>query len=63
MPDEPGQVLDQFSLDSALVDLQAGLGTMTPPMLQRELTTDGVRRCAAMGAASDWGWVHMLGWY
>ena len=32
-----------------------------PPMLQRELTTDGVRRCAAMGAVSDWGWVHMLG--
>ena len=20
-----------------------------------------MRRCAAMGAASDWGWVHMLG--
>ena len=30
-------------------------------MLQRELTTDGVRRCAAMGAASDWRWAHMLG--
>ena len=34
---------------------------MTPPILQRVLTTDGVQRCAAMGAASDWGWVHMLG--